>query len=184
MRDTEGGKSKNKNRRTGHRNQTEQLPIFPFLLDGDTKRPEASTSESLSLGAIIGSDLFVEFVKSQDRIWSAFRTAVSFTFSILDFGSNALRDRIERGELVSLPTSFEDFLSLGIIFERSNRNFVNRVERLDIVRGAQYCYSHEPVHVDSLSNERLVEGKFVGGELESISTGYRESVAIPVCGDQ
>ena len=165
--------------RVEHAEHTEELPLFAFLLRGDTKGSETASGELLSGVTVVGDGVSVKLGEFEDSIWGSLGASDLFAV-LLDFGGNALGDGVERGEFVGLPATLEHLLGLGVVLagqlrgrehetpethlESDNSDLVNGVERLDVVRRGKDSSSHEPVGVHTFSNEGIVQTELVGGK--------------------
>ena len=58
----------------------------------------------------------------------------------------------------------ENFTSLGVTLESKDRNFVDGIERFDVVGRGKSGDGHHPVDINTFSDVGLTDGELVGSE--------------------
>jgi len=150
-------------RRVEHGQHAEQLPFSVTFLNGNTKGTETTTSELGSLGLVEIGIFLGASREVQDSLGGTLGASVANTI-LDDNSSDTLGDGVEGSEFLSLPALGEDLLGSWVTLESENGDFVDGVERLDVVGGSESGNSHHPVNIDTIGDERLPDGELIGSE--------------------
>lgn len=150
-------------RRIEHRQHANDLPWFVATLGGDTKGTEATTCEVGCSVTVMFGGCFVALGNCQDSLGCTFGELPTLAFESTD-GGDALGDRIERDVLFGFPALLQDLASLGVALQGEDCNFVDWVQRFQIVRRCKCSTSHHPVDIFAFGNIGLADRQLIGCE--------------------
>lgn len=165
-------------RRVEERQHAEHLPWAISLTDSDSEGTETTAGK---VGSLVLEELHLvrgDVAGLEHSVGSTLDTLVADTVVGAD-SSDTLGHGVEGSELLGSPALRDHVAGLRVALQRKNGDLINRVESLNVVGGSESSDSHHPVHVNALHEERLTDGKLVGGQstslvgAEDIDTGER-----------
>ena len=134
-----------------HGKHAQEDPWLTVLLVGDTKRAESTTSKFCSLVPEQIGRLFRALGEVKHSLWCTLGAGKAVTTKCAHC-RNTLGHWIERSEFLGLPVILQDVTSLRISLEGEDSHLVDRIERLDVVRGGESGAGHHPVDILALSD--------------------------------
>lgn len=146
-----------------HGIHAKKLPGLTLPLDGDTERTETTAGEFGSLVPVETGLLLAALGGVEDSLGGTLDGSVADTVTGAD-GGNTLGDRIERSVLLGDPVAREDLTGLGVPTQGKDRDFIDGVQALDVVRRGNGGDSHHPVDINTLRDVGLTDGQLVGRE--------------------
>ena len=149
--------------RVEHGQHSEQLPRLIVLLDSNTEGTETTTSELGSLGLEQVGGLLRALSEVENSFRGPFSCNVVLTIAYA-LASDTLGDGVEGSVFGGLPALLEDLAGLGETFEGQDSDFVDGVQRFDVVGRGKSRDSHHPVDIDILSNVGLTDRQLIGSE--------------------
>jgi hypothetical protein len=150
-------------RRVEHGQHAEELPFVVTFLDSNTESTETTTSELGSFVTVEVGGFLGAVGQSENGLGGTLGSNVANTV-LLELGGDTLGDGVEGSVLDSLPAFLENVAGFGVTLEGENGDFVNGIERLDIVGRSESGNGHHPVDIDAFSGVWLTDGKLVGSQ--------------------
>src|SRR5271163_159302 len=114
---------------------------------------------------MIGS-LLVAVCEIENGTRSTLCTSIAVTTTITDRG-NSFANGIEGREFLGCPALLEDFTGFGISLQGQDGDFVDGIERLDVVGGGESSDSKHPIDILTFSDVWFTNRKLIGSKSSS-----------------